>query len=172
MSIRGRATHVVDTSMMAIPALRDELFRIISEVGGSKRMAILVVSFGFKYGIPVDCDNMYDVRFLPNPFYEPDLKMLSGKDEGIRNYLSAFPETDEYIRKQVDIIDYTVPFYIREGKARLVVGIGCTGGRHRSVFIAETIARRLEELGHNASVHHRDIDKDPRYSAVHPESPV
>ena len=115
---------------------------------------------------------MYDVRFLPNPFYEHDLKMLSGKDDAIRDYLRSFPETDEFIQKQVDILVYTLPFYIREGKARLVVGIGCTGGRHRSVYIAEAFAKRLQELGYSAGTHHRDIDKDPRYAAVSPDTTV
>lgn len=166
LGIRARATHTIDTSMMAIPALRDEIYRIIAEDAGNMRMSILLTSFGFKYGIPVDCDNMYDVRFLPNPFYEPDLKMLSGKDAAIEEFLMKTPETEEFIRKQVDILSYTLPFYIREGKARLVVGIGCTGGRHRSVFVAESFAKRLTDLGYSAIVHHRDIDKDPRYLAV------
>jgi len=168
LGIRARATHIIDTSLMAIPALRDEIYRIIGEDAGSKRMTVLLQSFGFKYGIPVDCDNVYDVRFLPNPFYEADLKLLSGKDAGIEEYLSRFPETEEFIKKQVDILIYTLPFYIREGKARLVVGIGCTGGRHRSVYIAEAFARRLNELGYASSVHHRDIDKDPRYIPTPP----
>jgi len=168
LGIRARSTHIIDTSMMAIPALRDEIYRIIGEDAGSKRMSVLLQSFGFKYGIPVDCDNMYDVRFLPNPFYEPDLKMLSGKDTGIEEFLKSFPETEEFINKQVDILAYTLPYYIREGKARLVVGIGCTGGRHRSVYIAELFARRLTDLGYSALVHHRDIDKDVRYNSAPP----
>lgn len=163
LGIRARATHIIDTSMLAIPALRDEIYRIIGEDAGNKRMSVLVQSFGFKYGIPVDCDNMYDVRFLPNPFYEPELKMLSGKDDGIKDFLLSFPETEEFINRQVDILSYTLPYYIREGKARLAVGIGCTGGRHRSVYIAECFAGRLTDLGYKAVVHHRDIDKDSRY---------
>ena len=165
LGIRARATHIIDTSMLAIPALRDEIYRIIGEDAGNKRMSVLVQSFVFKYGIPVDCDNMYDVRFLPNPFYEPELKMLSGKDDGIKDFLLSFPETEEFINRQVDILSYTLPYYIREGKARLAVGIGCTGGRHRSVYIAECFARRLTDLGYKAVVHHRDIDKDSRYIA-------
>ncbi len=163
LGLRARSTHIIDTSMMSIPALRDEIYHIIGEDAGSQRMSVLLQSFGFKYGIPVDCDNVYDVRFLPNPFYEPELKMLSGKDEGIENFLLGFPETEEFIKRQVDILTYTLPFYIREGKARLVVGIGCTGGRHRSVYMAETFAKHLNNLGYKTTVHHRDIDKDPRY---------
>jgi len=163
LGIRARATHVVDTSMMAIAALRDEIFRIISEKEENQRMNILVESFGFKYGIPVDCDNIIDMRFLPNPFYEPELKMHSGKDKEIADYLSGYPETEEYLSKQMDMLTYTIPFYIREGKARLVLGVGCTGGRHRSVYIAEMLGKRLCDAGFKSVVFHRDIDKDPRY---------
>lgn len=166
--IRARATHTIDTTMMAIPALRDELFRIISDDGDNTRMKILIMSFGFKYGIPADCDNMYDVRFLPNPFYEPELKLLSGKDDAIDRFLENYPETKEYLDKQTELLVYTLPFYVREGKARLVVGVGCTGGRHRSVYLAENLAARLNEQGYKAAVFHRDINKDPRYS-VKPE---
>ena len=166
--IRARATHTIDTTMMAIPALRDELFRIISDDGDNTRMKILIMSFGFKYGIPADCDNMYDVRFLPNPFYEPELKLLAGKDDAIGRFLENYPETKEYLDKQTELLVYTLPFYVREGKARLVVGVGCTGGRHRSVYLAENLAARLNEQGYKAAVFHRDINKDPRYS-VKPE---
>lgn len=168
LSIRGMATHIIDTSMMAIPALRDEIYNIISEDTGNRRMSVLVQSFGFKYGIPVDCDNIYDVRFLPNPFYEPELKMFSGKDAEIAEYLSRFPETEEFVKKQGDILAYTLPFYVREGKARLVVGVGCTGGRHRSVYVAELFAADLADLGYNVIVNHRDIGKDPRYQTASP----
>ncbi|HOO61705.1 MAG TPA: RNase adapter RapZ [Bacillota bacterium] len=160
--IRARATHTIDTSMMAMSGLREELQSIIDiqEVG---MMDIHVESFGFKYGIPVDCDNIYDVRFLPNPFYEPTLKMMSGKDAPIEEYLLSFDETKEYLQKQIDLLTYSIPFYIREGKARLMIGVGCTGGRHRSVYVAICIHKALSDLGYRVSIHHRDIDKDPRY---------
>ncbi len=163
--IRARATYTIDTSMMANAALRDELYGIIAENDKGPRMKVLVESFGFKYGIPTDCDNIYDVRFLPNPFYEPQIKLMSGKDEGIRRYLEGFPETEEFLRRQSEILAYTLPYYIREGKARLVIGVGCTGGRHRSVYIAEMLAKHLTELGYGAAVQHRDIVKDPRYAS-------
>jgi RNase adapter protein RapZ len=105
------------------------------------------------------------VRFLPNPFYEPELKLLSGRDDGIREYLNRFTETEVYLEKQLDLLTFMLPLYIREGKARLVVGVGCTGGRHRSVYVAETLAERLAKLGYGTSVQHRDINKDPRYAA-------
>jgi len=163
--IRGEATHVLDTSLMALPALREELFRIINGKEDSHGISILFESFGFKYGIPVDCDNIYDVRFLPNPFYESELKTCSGLDHPVQAYLNQYPKTDIYIQKQTELLSYLLPFYIHEGKVRLVVGIGCTGGRHRSVYIAESLSAKIKELGYESSVYHRDIGKDPRYAA-------
>ena len=157
--LRERATHVIDTSMMAIPALREELHRIISEEGHDQGISVLIESFGFKYGIPVDCDNIYDVRFLPNPFYESDLRMLSGGDEEIKRYLLQFPETTEYIDRQAELLAFLMPFYYREGKVRLMIGIGCTGGHHRSVAIAEEVAEILRAQGFDPTVVHRDIDR-------------
>ena len=165
LGIRARATHVIDSSFLAIPALRDELFRVIHSDKEQGKMSLLVESFGFKYGIPADCDNIYDVRFLPNPFYDPDLKPLSGTDEGIKKYLHTFPETDTFLEYIQKISLFTLPLYLQEGKARLVIGIGCTGGRHRSVYIAEKLAEVLQKNGYPAKVFHRDIDKDPRYAA-------
>ncbi len=167
--LRERATHVVDTSMMAIPALREELQRIISRGTEAQSISVLVESFGFKYGIPVDCDNIYDVRFLPNPFYEPHLRMSSGHNRDIRDYLLSYPETKEFIERQADLLKYLMPFYVREGKMRLMIGVGCTGGRHRSVYIAEELAARLNAQGIQTAVHHRDIGKDPRFAAVNPD---
>jgi len=160
--IRARATHVIDTSFLAQGALREELLNII-EVEDSSTMDIHVESFGFKYGIPGDCDITCDVRFLPNPFYEAELKMKSGKDKEIVKFLEKFPETEQYYEKMMDLLIFSIPFYIREGKARLSVGVGCTGGRHRSVYMAERLYAGLKEAGYRASIHHRDIDKDPRY---------
>ena len=165
LGIRARATHVIDTSFLAIPALRDELFRVINATREQGKMSILIESFGFKYGIPVDCDNTYDVRFLPNPFYLPDLKPLSGKDDGIAQYLQDFPETEIFLNHIQQITTFTLPLYEREGKARLVIGIGCTGGRHRSVYITEKLAESLGKEDYSVKIFHRDIDKDPRYAA-------
>lgn len=167
--LRERATHVIDTSMMAIPALREELQRIISRGAEKQSISVLVESFGFKYGIPVDCDNIYDVRFLPNPFYETHLRMSSGHDQDIKDYLLSYPETKEFIDRQADLLKYLMPFYVREGKVRLMIGIGCTGGRHRSVYIAEELAARLTAQGIHAAAHHRDIGKDPRFAVINPD---
>jgi UPF0042 nucleotide-binding protein len=160
--IRARATHVIDTSMMNLNGLREELVNII-DVEDLTTMDIHVESFGFKYGIPGDCDITCDVRFLPNPFYIPELKLLSGKDQAIIDFLEQYEETEKYYEKMMDLFLFSVPYYIREGKARLSVGVGCTGGRHRSVYMAERLYKGLKDAGYRVSLHHRDIDKDPRY---------
>ena len=160
--IRARATHVIDTSMMDLNGLREELINII-DVEDLTTMDIHVESFGFKYGIPGDCDITCDVRFLPNPFYIPELKLLSGKDQAIIDFLEQYEETEKYYEKMMDLFLFSVPYYIREGKARLSVGVGCTGGRHRSVYMAERLYKGLKDAGYRVSLHHRDIDKDPRY---------
>ncbi|MCQ2482437.1 MAG: RNase adapter RapZ [Clostridia bacterium] len=160
--IRGRADYVVDTSMMVIPALKEEILNIIGD-DITSGMSIYVESFGFKYGLPKDCDNVFDVRFLPNPFYIQELKLCSGLDKEIGDYLEKFDETVEYKQKIKDLLLFSAPLYVKEGKGRLHIGIGCTGGRHRSVYIAEYINGLLLEAGYKSTVHHRDIDKDPRY---------
>ena len=160
--IRARATHIIDTSLIALSALKEELLHII-EVEDENSMDIHIESFGFKYGIPGDCDVTCDVRFLPNPFYIPELKLLSGKDQEIVDFLEGYAETEQYYEKVMDLLCFSVPFYIREGKARLSIGVGCTGGRHRSVYMAERLFQGLKDAGYRVSIHHRDIDKDPRY---------
>ena len=162
LGIRARATNVIDTSMMALPALRDELLSMIED-DASTGMSVFIESFGFKYGMPVDCDNVLDVRFLPNPFYVPELKLMSGLDEEIAQYLENFEETTLFKEKIVDFFKFCIPLYIKEGKGRLHIGIGCTGGRHRSVYIAECLNKSLAEAGYKTIIHHRDIEKDPRY---------
>ena len=162
--IRGRATNVVDTTMMPLSALRKEL-RVVLEECESQGISIYIQSFGFMYGLPSDCDDVVDVRFLPNPFWVEKLQMLCGKDQPIEEYLMGFEETKDFLDKFGDLMTFMVPFYIREGKSRLNIGVGCTGGRHRSVFIAEQLGKILGEAGYKTIVHHRDIDRDPRYEA-------
>ncbi len=161
-SIRGRATSIIDTTMMPLSALRKEL-RVVLEEGETQGISIYIQSFGFMYGLPSDCDDVVDVRFLPNPFWVEKLQMLCGKDEPIEEYLMGFDETKEFLDKFGKLMEFMVPYYIREGKSRLNIGIGCTGGRHRSVFIAEQMGKILGEAGYATIVHHRDIDRDPRY---------
>ena len=142
-------------------------------VKGEDKQNILVVieSFGFKYGLPVDCDYVFDVRFLPNPFYIPQLRNLTGKDQKIADYLDAYSETAEFNYMTSELLSFVIPFYEKEGKGSVHIGVGCTGGRHRSVYCVETIAQKMAEHGIKCIINHRDIDKEPhRYSKKADES--
>ena len=163
-NIREIATVVIDTSLLS----DSELCKAIGEIiKNADRQSIFVIveSFGFKYGLPVDCDYIFDVRFLPNPFYLPQLRNLTGKDAEIAKYLEGFRETDEFNYMTSELLSFVIPFYDKEGKGSVHIGVGCTGGRHRSVYCAETIARKLRENGIQCITTHRDVDKEPhRYS--------
>jgi UPF0042 nucleotide-binding protein len=158
--IRGIATVVIDTSLMTDAELCKAIGDIIKN-GDDQSILVVVESFGFKYGLPVDCDYVFDVRFLPNPFYLPQLRNFTGKDEQIAKYLEGFRETDEFNYMTSEILTFVIPFYEKEGKGSVHIGIGCTGGRHRSVYCAETIARKMAENGIKCIISHRDIDKEP-----------
>jgi len=159
--IRHRADHVIDTSNLKQRELKDEIFKIYSEAGRiESEFSITIVSFGFKYGIPVDSDLVFDVRFLPNPFYIPELKELSGNDIAVRDYVMGHNVTQEFIAKLSDMLDFLIPSYMAEGKRQLIVSIGCTGGRHRSVAIANDLFDKLSDAGLRASIDHRDINED------------
>jgi RNase adapter protein RapZ len=160
--IKDIAADIVDTSNLSPADLRNILYDMLSATDRDERMTILIQSFGFKYGIPVDCDSVIDVRFIPNPYYIPDLKPLSGLDQPVRDFVLAFEETKTFMDLQEKIFGYTIPLYIREGKVRLTIGVGCTGGRHRSVVLAEDLAARLRDNRLRVVVDHRDLDKDPK----------
>ena len=154
--MRTLADKVIDTSDLKLGGLKEKL----SIVLGSKRtgdMQISVVSFGFKHGILKDCDIVMDVRFLPNPYYVPALKNKTGLDKPVQDYISSFKETQEFATKFTSLVKYLIPKYIKEGKSYLTIAMGCTGGRHRSVFMAHELAKRLNEAGLTASEFHRDI---------------
>lgn len=156
--IRVRADYVVDTTRFEVAQLRET---IISLVTGSRRglMRINVVSFGFKYGIPADADLVFDVRFLPNPYYEISLREKNGTDPQVRNYVFCDGTADRYLDKLFSLLDFLIPQYTKEGKAVLTIGIGCTGGRHRSVAIAEAVTQHLLEQNIIATATHRDSHK-------------
>ncbi|MGM9621950.1 MAG: RNase adapter RapZ [Butyricicoccus porcorum] len=156
--IRARADYVVDTTRFEVAQLRET---IISLVTGSRRglMRINVVSFGFKYGIPADADLVFDVRFLPNPYYEISLREKNGTDPQVRNYVFCDGTADRYLDKLFSLLDFLIPQYTKEGKAVLTIGIGCTGGRHRSVAIAEAVTQHLLEQNIIATATHRDSHK-------------
>jgi UPF0042 nucleotide-binding protein len=122
-------------------------------------MLVSLVSFGYKYGVPSDSDLVFDVRFLPNPHFVPRLREFTGRDPKVRRYICSFPQTGEFLRRTEGLLTYLIPHYIREGKSYLTIAFGCTGGKHRSVMLAETVAKDLQKSGLTAKVVHRDIDK-------------
>jgi len=158
--IKSQADYIIDTSTLTLRELRDELSKIIGGEKQSKGLVISVMSFGFKYGIPIDSDLMFDVRFIPNPYYVEKLRRLSGKDKEVCQYVFDFEETKVFADKLLDMLNFLIPNYIKEGKSHLVISIGCTGGRHRSVAIAEFIAQELKKSQNRIIVEHRDIEKD------------
>ena len=158
-NIRTMATGVIDTSFLNPAKLQQVLNEMLASDDGTG-MSVFIESFGFKYGVPVDCDYVFDARFIPNPYYVPELKNLTGRDKAIADYLEGFSQTAEFVAKTADLIEFTIPNFIREGKGRLHIGIGCTGGRHRSVYCAEKLCKTLLEAGVKATVRHRDVDKE------------
>lgn len=159
--VKDRANNIIDTSKLATRELREKLTDIYSEEGQiENELMITVLSFGFKYGIPVDSDLVFDVRFLPNPFYIPELKAFSGKDKEVRDYVFSFDVTKNFVEKLDDMMSFLVPNYLKEGKRQLIISIGCTGGRHRSVAIANEIYEKLKKKGHKVTIDHRDINED------------
>ena len=158
-SIRERADLVIDTSRMRTATLRRRLQTAFSELSDEQLMDVHVFSFGFKHGLPVEADLMIDVRFLPNPFYDPEMRTLTGLDEKVSNFVIDHPKTQEFLDAWFRLLDAVMPGYIAEGKARLYIAIGCTGGQHRSVAIAEATGRYLERHQYHVSISHRDLAK-------------
>ena len=159
--VKDKADVIIDTSKYAIKDLREELARKFGDKDmPEKQMAITILSFGFKYGIPVDSDLVFDVRFIPNPFYIPELKPLSGNDEPVKKYVLNQQETKTFLEKSNDMLEFLIPNYKKEGKRQLIISIGCTGGRHRSVAIANAIYEMLRQNEHNVYIEHRDIKED------------
>ena len=159
-TIKSNANYIIDTSTLVTRQLKQEINGIFLEGKTFKGIIINVVSFGFKYGIPTDCDLVFDVRFIPNPYYIAPMKKQTGKDQMVKEFVLNASETKEFIAKLDDMLDFLIPNYIKEGKSQLDIGIGCTGGRHRSVAIADEIYRTLEEKLHRVVIEHRDIEKD------------
>lgn len=154
--IRGRATHIIDTSDLATSQLKEKITALFAGERESDRMTVTVVSFGFKYGIPLDADMVFDVRFLPNPFYVESLRRKSGKETDVSDYIGKWPITHQFLDKLGSLIDFLVPNYVKEGKGQLIIAVGCTGGLHRSVFVAEKIYEGLKKKGYRVGVEHRD----------------
>jgi RNase adapter protein RapZ len=151
------ADLVIDTSKFTVHELRDFVHDHFRGRRGKSNILINVVSFGYRNGVPPDSDLVFDVRFLPNPNYIPRFKNLTGKQASVAKYIRSFPQTVQFLKKISDLLLYLLPHYIREGKSYLTIAFGCTGGRHRSVMIAEEIRRGLEEAGFKAKVTHREV---------------
>ena len=156
--LKEHADYILDTSHMLTRELKQELEKIFVENGHYNNLFVTVLSFGFKYGIPADADLVFDVRFLPNPYYIEELKKLTGNDKPIQDYVMGF----DAAHKIMDLFDFLLPEYVQEGKNSLVIAIGCTGGKHRSVTLANAIADRLKKTEYGCKVEHRDIDKDAK----------
>jgi RNase adapter protein RapZ len=156
--IRRLADVVIDTTKFNVHELRQFIIDRFQNPG-RRPLLVSVVSFGFRYGIPADADLVFDVRFLPNPHFVPRLRPFSGKDPRVARYIRSFPQTNQFLRRIESLLLYLIPQYIREGKSYLTVAIGCTGGRHRSVALAEVLRKAIQEKGYAAKVVHRDLDK-------------
>ncbi len=155
--IRAMADMVIDTTDLSVHGLRHLISDRFRDAGGAGRLNLSIVSFGFKRGIPHHSDLVFDVRFLPNPYFEPDLKMLTGNDPAVVAYMNRFGETGEIINRIQDMLEYLLPRYSREGKSYCTLAIGCTGGQHRSVMVANELAGRLARDGVEVNLIHRDL---------------
>ena len=158
-SIREKADYVVDTTHFSAAALREHLIKLFSGADAGELMQVIVQSFGFKYGIPPEADLVFDVRFLPNPYYEISLREHNGTESCIRDYVFQDGVAGQLMERLTALIDFLLPRYAREGKASLVICIGCTGGKHRSVAVAEELTRHISEHGGNVTVVHRDYQR-------------
>ena len=160
--VKKKATYIIDTSNILTRELKEQINRIFLENQKFESLIITVCSFGFKYGIPVDSDLVFDVRFLPNPFYIQELKEQTGNDSAVFNYVMGFEESNIFLDKLTDMLEFLIPQYIKEGKNQLIISIGCTGGKHRSVTLANALHERLSKKNHNILLKHNDIEKDVR----------
>ena len=157
-SVKRHADYHIDTTYLSSKELRERVLSLF-RVGATEGLTLTFMSFGFKYGLPLEADMVLDVRCLPNPFYIPELKPLTGNDQAVRDYVLSSPDTQGLLQYALKLLDFTVPLYRKEGKSELVVGIGCTGGKHRSVTIALQFEEHFRELGYRCAISHRDINK-------------
>ena len=156
-AVRERATAVIDTSSLTTAQLKERVMELYGSGKKQDRMGIVVRSFGFKYGLPLDSDMVLDVRFLPNPFYEEELRAMTGNDKPVQDFICRYPQTFQYLKLEAQLLDFLIPQYVSEGKSQLVISVGCTGGQHRSVFIANKLAEYLHTQGYKVEVTHREL---------------
>lgn len=159
--LREQADYIIDTSNLLVRELRGEIEKIFVMDQDFKNLFVTIMSFGFKYGVPADCDLVFDVRFLPNPYYVPELKHKTGEDKDVQDFVLKSPVSEEFLNKLTDMIKFLIPNYIDEGKNQLVIGIGCTGGHHRSVTVAKELFKKLNspEANYGIRIAHRDITR-------------
>lgn len=157
--VRQRATHIINTTALSQAKLRGEVLRLFGSGAAPETMNVSVISFGFKYGIPIEADLVFDVRFLPNPFYIPGLRDCTGLDDEVRAFLFGYRQTQDFLVQLEGMLSFLLPQYVEEGKAALVIAIGCTGGRHRSVTITRAVADFIRQKGYHASENHRDMTR-------------
>lgn len=161
--LKDEADYIIDTTYLLTRELRTEMTRILEQDSNYKNINVVLMSFGYKYGIPQDADLVFDVRFLPNPYYDLELRPLTGNDAPIQNFVMKYQEAHQFIDKLEDLVNFLIPLYVNEGKNQLVICIGCTGGKHRSVTLANKLNERLLETNggtYGLKIMHRDIDKD------------
>lgn len=157
--VRDRADFVIDTSRTSTAQLRGELLRLFDTKGEKGGMTVSVTSFGFKYGLPLEADLVFDVRFMPNPFYIEDLRPQTGLDSAVADYVFSFPQTGAFLKKLEDLLAFTLPLYAEEGKTSLSIAVGCTGGHHRSVAVTHALTEYIRGLGYQVSENHRDMSR-------------
>ena len=155
--VKERADFVIDTSRTSTAQLRGELLRLFGQEGEKGGMTVSVTSFGFKYGLPLDADLVFDVRFMPNPFYIEDLRPRTGLDQAVSDYVFQFPQTRDYMKKLEDLLAFSLPLYAEEGKTSLTIAVGCTGGHHRSVAVTHALAGFIRDQGYQVLENHRDM---------------
>ena len=159
--VRARADYIIDTTNISTSKLRERILNMFLENGVMNRsIAINIMSFGFKYGVPPESDLVFDVRFLPNPYYITELRSMTGLNEKVRDYVMGFQQTKDFLKQLYSMMDFLIPQYIEEGKTSLVISIGCTGGKHRSVALAEQLNKHVSENGYNSQCLHRDSARD------------
>lgn len=156
--LRSRAKYVIDTSLLSAAQNKERVCGLFLDKGKSP-MALTVVSFGFKYGLPQEADLVLDVRCLPNPFYVPELKNLTGMEQPVVDYVMAAPESQELLRRYESMLEYALPLYVKEGKSQLMIAVGCTGGKHRSITFARKIGEFCQKLGYEPRIQHRDAKR-------------
>lgn len=157
--LRDRADYIINTTNMTLGRLQQEIYRLFSGAEKERPLAVNVMSFGFKYGLPIEADIVFDVRFLPNPYYEPELRTKTGLDAEVRDYIFKTDVAGEFLRRLGELISFLIPRYVEEGKHTLTIAVGCTGGRHRSVAVARALTELINRLGQSAENINRDIDR-------------